>query len=114
MVDVVQTSLPHLENLANVIHKQMLMGKVLAVLHWDGVEIVQPTVIAQHVLITLKVRAVPTRHLTLSDLGYFARKHLFQKQAIKPLIITKIKNKDTFTLSSFKVVRVKVDFFHHV
>ena len=29
--------------------------------------------------------------LTLSDSGNFARKHLFQKQAIKPLIITKIK-----------------------
>ena len=52
MVDVVQTSLLHLENLANVIQKQMLMRKVLAVLHWDGVEIVQLTVIVQHVLIT--------------------------------------------------------------
>ena len=55
MVDVVQTSLLHLENLANVIQKQMLMRKVLAVLHWDGVEIVQLTVIVQHVLITLQV-----------------------------------------------------------
>ena len=52
MVDVVQTSLLHLENLANVIQKQMLIRKVLAVLHKDGVEIVQLTVIVQHVLIT--------------------------------------------------------------
>ena len=52
MVDVVQTSLLHLENLANVIHKQMLIRKVLAVLHKDGVEIVQLIVIVQHVLIT--------------------------------------------------------------
>ena len=55
MVNVAQTSLLHLENLANVIHKQMLMKKVLAVLHMDGVEIVQLTVIVQHVLITLQV-----------------------------------------------------------
>ena len=55
MVDVVQTSLLPLENLANVIQKQMLMRKVHAVLHLDGVEIVQLTVIVQHVLITQKV-----------------------------------------------------------
>ena len=55
MADVAKTSPHHLENLANVIHKQMLMGKVLAVLRWDGVEIVQITVIAQLVLITLQV-----------------------------------------------------------
>ena len=52
MVDAVQTSLRHLENLVNVIHKQMLLRKVLAVLPKDGVEIVQLTVIVQHVLIT--------------------------------------------------------------
>ena len=40
MVDVVQTTLFHLENLANVIQKQMLMRKVLAVHGGDGVEIV--------------------------------------------------------------------------
>ena len=55
MVDVAKTSLRHLENLANVIHKQMLIRKVLAVLQVDGVEIVQLTVIVQHVLITLQV-----------------------------------------------------------
>ncbi len=59
MVDVVKTSLLPLENLANVIQKQMLMKKVLAVLHKDGVEIVQLTVIVQPVLITQQVR-VPT------------------------------------------------------
>ena len=67
MVDVVQTSLLRLENLVNVIHKQMLMRKVLAVLHGDGVEIVELTVIVQHVLITLQVRVVPSYHLNIMD-----------------------------------------------
>ena len=52
MVDVAKTSPRHLENLANVIHKKMVMGKVLAVLQMDGVEIVQVTVIVLHVRIT--------------------------------------------------------------
>ena len=65
MVDVVQTSLLHLENLANVIHKQMLIRKVLAVLHKDGVEIVQLIVIVQHVLITLQVTGKGCTNLPL-------------------------------------------------
>ena len=67
MVDVEQTFLFHLENLVNVIHKQMPRRKVLAVLHMDGVEIAQITVIVQHVLITLQVRVVPTYHLNIMD-----------------------------------------------
>ena len=66
IVGAVKTSLLHLENLANVIHKQMV-EKVLAVLHKDGVEIVQLTAIVQHVLITLKVRVVPTYNLNIYE-----------------------------------------------
>ena len=54
MVDVVQNS-NFLENLVNVIQKQMRMRKVLAVLQLDTVEIVQLTVNVKHVLITQKV-----------------------------------------------------------
>jgi len=52
MVDVVINSFLNLEKLVNVIHKQMQMRKVHAVLQLDTVEIVQLTVIVNHVLIT--------------------------------------------------------------
>jgi len=64
MVDVVPTSLLPLEDLVNVIQKQMVMKKVLAVLIKDGVEIVQLTVIVQHALITQKVLLV-VAHLVM-------------------------------------------------